>query len=262
MLTRLIRILDLVRTPGAVGAMFAWPKFSLASYLVVSRMKRAGVQPRTIIDVGANVGQFAIAADRLLGEVTVFPIEPDPNVVKELQRNVGKSIAERVLAVAVGDQAGTVPFHVNANRQASSLLPLGADCRESFPEAKIVETISVPLETLDKLFGEMVLTPPVLLKIDVQGYEDRVLAGAVHLLRRVDWVLVEVAFSKLYDGTRSFDFIVEMMAGQSFRFVRPVDFHLSPVTGEITEMDALFARRENAAPNGLSSGSERSPARQ
>jgi hypothetical protein len=51
---------------------------------------------------------------------------------------------------------------------------------------------------------------------------------------------MEVSFSKLYEGERDFESIVELMDSQGFRFVRPVDFQVSPKTDEIIEMDALF----------------------
>lgn len=89
-------------------------------------------------------------------------------------------------------------------------------------------------------FDGVTLAAPILLKIDVQGFEDRVIGGAGKFLERVRWVLMEVSFSKLYEGERDFETIVELLNKHGFGFVRPMDFHVSPKTGEIIEMDALF----------------------
>jgi hypothetical protein len=69
-----------------------------------------------------------------------------------------------------------------------------------------------------------------------------VITGASVFLKRVRWVLMEVSFSKLYEGERDFETIVVLLKKHGFRFVRPMNFHISPKTGEIIEMDALFER--------------------
>lgn len=240
MIDRALRILELLKTPGAFSSLLKWSKFSLAAFQIISRAKLAGVQPRTVVDVGANIGQFAVASKHLFHDARIFPIEPDARIAERLRKNVGMSVAENVRVTAVGDNQGTATFHVNRDSQVSSLLPLGEDRIESFPDSRVVEEITVPVTTLNDLFGGVELAEPILLKIDVQGFEDRVIAGASLFLKRVRWVLMEVSFSKLYEGERDFETIVDLLKGHGFRFVRPMNFHISPKTGEIIEMDALF----------------------
>lgn len=240
LIARMLRSLELIQTPGALSACLKWPRFSLAAFQIISRAKLAGVEPKTVMDVGANIGQFAVASSRLFEGATVFPIEPDPQVAEQLRKNVGMPIAENVRVTAVGDSVGTATFHVNRDAQVSSLLPLGTDRIESFPDSRVVEKITVPVTTLDALFDGVALAEPILLKIDVQGFEDRVIAGAGSFLERVRWVLTEVSFSKLYEGEGDFETIVDLLKVHGFRFVRPMNFHISPKTGEIIEMDALF----------------------
>ena len=240
MIARILRILELLKTPGALSALLKWPKFSLAAFQIISRAKLAGVKPKTVVDVGANVGQFAVASSRLFTDAEVFPVEPDPQVAEQLRKNVGMPVAKNVRVTAVGDSVGTATFHINLDPQVSSLLPLGEDRIESFPESVVIEKITVPITTLDVLFDGMVLVEPILLKIDVQGFEDRVIAGASVFLERVRWVLMEVSFSNLYEGEREFEMIVALLKRHGFKFLRPMNFHISPKTGEIIEMDALF----------------------
>lgn len=236
----MLRIIGLFQTKGALAALFTWPKFSLAAFQIISRAKLAGVSPKTVVDVGANIGQFAVASNRLFQGAAVFPIEPDPRVAEQLSKNIGLPGAENVRVTALGDSIGTMTFNVNRDPQVSSLLPMGEDRIKSFPDSKVVEKIAVPVTTLDALFDGVMLAEPILLKIDVQGFEDRVIAGAEVFLERVRWVLMEVAFSKLYEGESDFELIVDLMKKHGFRFVRPMNFHISPKTSEIIEMDALF----------------------
>ena len=240
MISHILRILELIKTPGALSALLKWPKFSLAAFKIISRAKLAGVKPKTVVDVGANIGQFAVASSRLFEGAVVFPVEPDPRVAEKLRKNVGMLVAENVRVTAVGDSIGTAIFHVNHDPQVSSLLSLGEDRIDSFPDSRVVEDITVPVTTLDTLFDGVVLAEPILLKIDVQGFEDRVIAVGGIFLERVRLVLMEVSFSKLYVGERDFETIVDLLKKHGFRFVRPMNFHFSPKTGEIIEMDALF----------------------
>jgi len=80
--------LDLLLDPRAVRAFITWPMFSLTSFRMVSGLARQGVLPATIIDVGANVGQFAVAAAKLIPNVRVHSFEPAPEAAQQLRRNV------------------------------------------------------------------------------------------------------------------------------------------------------------------------------
>lgn len=240
--SRLTQLIELATTRGAVSAYIGWPKFSLASYKIVSRMVRGGVYPKTVIDVGANLGQFAVAASRLFAGANVFPIEPDPDIAIQLRRNVGQRIAQNVMVTAIGDTVGEADFFVNRDSQVSSLLKLGSDREKAFPKSTVERTRRVPVTTLDMAFACEKLAPPILLKIDVQGFEDRVIAGAGQLLASTEWVLMELSFADLYQGEQDFGSLTGLLAQSGFVFQRPLNFHVSPKVGDIIEMDALFVR--------------------
>ena len=182
MINTIARIAEFLKTPGALVALMSWSEFSLAAFKIITRAKLTGVAPKTVIDVGANVGQFSVASSHLFEGARVYPIEPDPRIAKILQKNVHLPIAENVHVTAIGDSVGTVSFNVNHDPQVSSLLPLGVDRIKSYPSSKVVEKIAVSVTTLDVLFNNRKLEEPIFLKIDVQGFEDRVIAGAAVFL--------------------------------------------------------------------------------
>lgn len=244
---KLARVLSVLEWRGAFRALIRWPIFSLASFMIVSRLQRAGVHPKTVIDIGANIGQFAVAASRLFADARVCSIEPDPRTATLLRSNLKSEVNVDVLVTAVGDYVGEVVFHVNKDSQVSSMLALGKDRVSAFPQSTVIEEISVPISTLDDLFLRHQFDKPILLKIDVQGAEDKVIRGGSEFLQGVEWVLMEVTFADLYDGEMDFQSISNLMVEVGFKFVRPLNFHVSPLTGEIIEMDALFQRIERKA---------------
>jgi FkbM family methyltransferase len=236
-----MRLIEALMVPGAFKAAVGWPIFSLSAFQICGRLVDAGVAPRTVIDVGANRGQFAVAATRMFAGSKVFAIEPDKDTAAQLRRNVDAATASRIAVTAVGDTVGTAVLHVNTDSQVSSLLELGEDRVASFPLSQVKEHRRVPITTLDELFGGVQLEEPILLKIDVQGSEDKVIAGGEGLLRMVKWILVEVSFADLYCGEKGFAEMLGILSDRGFRFLRPMNFHTSPRSGAIIEMDALFA---------------------
>lgn len=156
----------------------------------INRAIRYGVT--TAIDVGANVGEFT----RLFAEhfPNVMAVEPDPRAFAELRATVPQSVLCQHAAVTAKN--GGVDFHLRPNTVQSSLLldhPVGAGDQD---EAPIIETIGVNGLTLDFLlfiarerFGDL---GTLFIKVDVEGSEGDVLAGATdEAFRRAAW-LIEV----------------------------------------------------------------------
>ena len=231
-----------ISSPTTWVALLTWPKFSVTSCRMVSSLLHQNIVPKTILDVGANVGQFAVACTKIFPGVVVHSFEPLPHCVEELKGNVARLPGVRVYAVALGEREGEATMHVNSHSHSSSILGLGERHRKAFPDAREVQTIKVPVSTLDRELKSVPLEDPILLKLDVQGYEVQVLEGAAETLKKVDYVLLEASFRPLYEGEKTFLDIARMMEARGFEFLRPVAWLSDPHNGEVLQMDALFAK--------------------
>lgn len=238
------KVLLLICDRRALYALLSWPTYSLTSYFMVKDLVRQGIKPATVIDIGANIGQFAVASAKLFDALKIYSFEPLPQCSSDLQRHVSKLGNVKVFAVALGEQHGEAAFHINQHAHSSSILPLSQAHKDSFPEANEVGTVMVPLARLDEVLIESDIIRPSLLKLDVQGYEVNVLRGAEKLLPSIDFVILEASFKPLYEGERLFLEIVDIMADYGFEFRRPVGWLAEPKSGEILQMDALFVRKE------------------
>lgn len=224
-------------------AFLSWPIFSLTSFTMLSELKQQGLIPETVIDVGANVGQFAVASSKIYPETQIYSFEPNPPCATQLKKNVSGLGNVKVYQLALGETVGEIDFHVNIHSHSSSILPLASPHLDAFPDALESSVIRVEVSTLDNVLGDIELQHPVLLKLDVQGYELQVLLGGRDLLAHVDYVLLEASFKPMYQGEPIFVEIEMRMRELGFEFLRPVGFLRAPKTGEFLQMDALFQRR-------------------
>jgi FkbM family methyltransferase len=157
---------------------------------------------RTVIDVGAHHGQFALFAADRFPDARILCFEPQPEALAQLER-IAISTAGRLTVVpyAAGAHLARAEMHVSARDDSSSLLPISEHGQAAvFPGTHKTTSIPIEVRPLDEMLSPAALTPPVLLKIDVQGSELEVLRGARRTLDRVGDVLVEASFRELYEG--------------------------------------------------------------
>lgn len=230
------------KEPHSVAALLTWPKFSMTSYFMVSGLANQGISPATVLDVGANAGQFAVASAKLFPDVRVHSFEPAPDCAEKLRKNVSNLGNVTVYPFALGDVEGELSFHVNSHSHSSSALPLAQAHLDTFPDARETRVIKVEVSTLDRVFADAEFRSPVLLKLDVQGYEAQTLRGGSETLKRVDYAVLETSFKPMYEGEALFMDVVRMMEDHGFRFERPVGWLTAPGNGEVLQMDALFVR--------------------
>lgn len=200
------------------------------------------MRPATIIDAGANEGQFAVAVAKLFPEATVHSFEPDPDTFARLVRNVRAFPRVHPHLLALGDKRQQMPFYVDADTQVSSLLPASEKRYRAFPKTRTAKVLTVNVDTLSQFFATDELARPILLKLDVQGYEHLVLDGAGHLLPKIDYVLAETAVRPLYVGEVACQEMVGILADLGFGLELVADWHQSPADGSIVELDLFFSR--------------------
>lgn len=241
---RLASLLVDAVTPSFLRALLTWPCFSVTSFEMLQRLARQGIRAATVIDVGANTGQFAVAAAKILGCERVISFEPQPSCIGCLSK-ISKALPQiEVRPFALGERVGEVTIKINSHSHSSSILPLSARHLKAFPDAVESGEVSVSMLTLDKAFENEALKEPILLKLDVQGYETFVLKGAIETLNRIKYVVMETSFVPLYDGEATFLQLLDSMNQRGFRFVRPIGFLEDPKSNEILQADVLFVNEK------------------
>lgn len=204
----------------------------------------AGQELRTVVDVGANKGQFALLALELFPAATVHAFEP---LAEPHARLAAWSAGEPRLVrhrLALATASGTVVMQVAARDDSSSLRSITPRQVAQFPGTHRVGEESVAVARLDGVLGPGDLIAPAFLKIDVQGSELDVLRGAGALLDRFDWVYAECSFVELYGGQALAGEVATFLAAAGFTAV--ASWNPVRVGGQPIQADLLFQRVCNA----------------
>jgi FkbM family methyltransferase len=197
-----------------------------------------------VIDVGAHKGQFALYARARFPDATLYCFEPLDGPRHLLQRVLARDDALHVVAAAAGATPGKARINVSRRDDSSSLLEITHRQAAMFPGTEKDGNVETEVVALDSYFTGRDLTSPVLLKLDVQGYELEALRGAAGLLARVDSVLVECSFRELYAGQPLFDEVVAWLRGHGFA-LRAGNLSSTDPDGAWVQGDFLFERADD-----------------
>lgn len=200
---------------------------------------------RCVIDCGANEGQFARLISEFFPQARLYCFEPLPEPHDTLAAWAATQ-GDRVkcFQVALGDREGEVQMHQHTNHTpSSSLLSSTKRCHELYPQTRAETTTSVKMTTLDQaLASEMSRMPrDILLKLDVQGYEDRVLRGANRLLQMVSACILEVCLDPLYEGQADFQTLTTLLYANGLRYAGNLDQSYGE-DGHAIFIDSVFLR--------------------
>jgi FkbM family methyltransferase len=190
----------------------------------------------TVIDVGANKGQFAIYAKTRWPKARLICFEPLPEPREKLQRVTGGQA--ELHDCALGAEPGEGRMHLATRTDSSSLLALGARQKAIFGMEASGECRAA-IKRLDTCLPTP-LPRPVLLKIDVQGFELEVLKGATDLLPHIDAIYVEASYVELYEGQALHEEVEHFLTEAGFSLDGRYNTYVHQ--GEPVQADLLFRR--------------------
>lgn len=203
-----------------------------------------GERINVIVDVGANVGQFAESMWELGYKGTIISFEPQAEAYNTLRRKAARSRCSwRVFQYGLGDKNTTALLNISANSASSSLLEMLDEHEKSAPHSRVISNQQVEVRTLDSVVEEHCETSDRLfLKIDTQGYEEKVLNGAVRVLDRVKGIQLEMSLVPLYNGELLFDDMRRKLEGLGFTLSSIEPGFSDKSTGKLLQVDGLFFR--------------------
>lgn len=200
----------------------------------------------TVIDVGANIGQFAVTAHCANPQARIYCFEPLAGCVERLRALAQDYPRITVFDHGLGAQAAQFEINVASNLGSSSILDFTDLQLETYPGVSVVGKETIRVDTLDAVATPAMTEGRTLLKMDVQGFELEVLKGAAATLERIEAVYLEASFVPLYaDQPLASDLIV-WLDGHGFGLAAVYNVDNGAANAP-SQADCLFLRKQEIA---------------
>ena len=198
----------------------------------------------TVLDIGANSGQFA---QQLRGDIgyskRIISFEPLNSAFELLKANAKADQSWEVFNCAIGDTEEKREINIAGNSYSSSFLNMLPSHLKSAPAPKYIGREVIDIKTLDSLFGDLCKSAKsVYMKIDTQGFESKVLKGAGKSLARIDTVQMEMSLVPLYEGELLFNEMCMLMSKKGYSLVAIETGFSDQVSGQLLQVDGIFHR--------------------
>ena len=208
-----------------------------------------------VVDVGAHAGQYGerLRAGGYRGRIVSF--EPTPDGFEALSRRAERDRRWAVHRLALGREDTTTTMNVVPGT-LSSLLPPTKFGAGRYPKLQAAEEVEVEVRRLDGLLDEALAglgRPRPFLKLDTQGYDLDVFAGAGERVREFVGIQSEVALMEIYEGMPRMPEAVATYEAAGFEIAALYPVSRQTRTARVLEYDCVMVRssalkKKTAAP--------------
>lgn len=197
----------------------------------------------TVLDVGANVGQFGMQLREHGYKGRIISFEPVRSVFECLQRRTMSDPIWDTHHLALGSTEGEKKIHIAEQSVFSSFKKPSAYVNESFPGSQLARTESVQVARLDSFFNQHPETAcDAFLKVDTQGFEEEVLRGAGAWLEKLTAIQLELPMHPLYEDQKTWLQIVNDLVDQGFSVAMVKENSYDWARMRLLELDIVFTR--------------------
>jgi FkbM family methyltransferase len=198
----------------------------------------------TVIDVGANIGQFAIQMRKDLGfSGNIISFEPLSSAFEVLKINAAGDPKWRVLHCALGDAEGRREISIAKNSYSSSFLNMLPTHAKSAPKSVYTGRELTEIRTLDSMMNDLCsMEENIYLKIDTQGFEGKVIKGAENSLERISSIQLEMSLIPLYQDGLLFAELNSLLNKKGYSLVSIEPGFSDENSGQLLQVDGIYHR--------------------
>ncbi|MDQ3021253.1 MAG: FkbM family methyltransferase [Bacteroidota bacterium] len=204
-----------------------------------------GIDFKYILDVGANLGEWARMAKEVFPDAVIYMIEP----LSEMESNLKKICEEFPGSKYFPNGAGSkIEVHV-LTTWGDDLA--GANCL--IPENEYIKSLNkqrmIKIITIDSLIENNEIEIPDLVKLDIQGFELEALKGASKILGKSEAFVLETSLFEFTNGTPLLSEVVSFMSNKGYEIYDFPGFLRRPFDGALGQIDIFFAKRNGLLRN-------------
>lgn len=198
----------------------------------------------TVLDIGANAGQFAQQIRGELGYANrIISFEPLTSAFESLKEKAKNDSNWDAYNFALGDTDQKQEINIAGNSLSSSLLDMLPAHIMAAPDSKYVGKEEIEVRKLDSIFDNLCGTSnKIYMKIDTQGFEKKVLDGAASSLMQIDLVQMEMSLVPLYEGELLFDEMCALMSEKGFSLLAIETGFSDEESCQLMQVDGIFHR--------------------
>ena len=237
---KLLKAFELLKRPRLAKAAATHRVAAAVEHLPAIQLSRAN----TLIDAGANKGQFSLAFRSLRPSARIIAFEPLATAADIFEKLFANDTLTSLQRVALADADQFADFHITDRDDSSSLLKPCSGQRRAFGVREATVT-TVPLRRLSDCVDFRSLSHPILLKVDVQGSELGVFGGCDQLAE-IDFIYAELSFVELYKHQPLYDEVAAFLVDKGFRSAGVFNQVTTPAFGP-TQADILFRRHQDGS---------------
>ena len=204
-------------------------------------LHRFGVE--VLFDGGANNGQFARS---MLGggyKGRIISFEPLSQAFNKLQANTAGIPEWKAVKIALGDNDGECDINISQNSQSSSILAMRDEHVAAAPLSKFIGVEKATVRKLDSVVDEYSSeTDNCFLKLDVQGFEKKVLQGAARSLERCCGIQLEISVQPLYHGEEKLEDMLAYVRELGYEPASLSNGFSNPSSQRLLQIDGIFFR--------------------
>jgi FkbM family methyltransferase len=204
-----------------------------------SVLKRNGFDPRHIVDIGANHGYWTRKALEYFPNARYTLVEPQDHLKQDVQDLIARGCVRWIHAGA-GDQPSQLPFTISRRDDSSTFVSAPDAAKVGGSPPQLVEVM-----TLDQIVASSGLPVPDMVKIDAEGFDLKVLAGASTLLGKTEVFLVEAVVC-CPDYQNTVLELLEFMSRAGYKLIDVTELNRSPKDNVLWLCELAFLR--NASP--------------
>ena len=201
-----------------------------------AHLRDRGFIPGTVIDVGVADGTFELY--EAFPEAFHLLVEPMGEFEPAMRKICSRYNADYILAAA-GDQDEEVPIYFSHDKHGASLVADKSEISSHAQDRRRTHSFR-----LDKEIRNRGCRSPYLIKVDVQGFEHRVIEGAVGLLADTEVVILETALFRFKEGRPLLDETITFMKQRGFLPYDIFGGYLRPLDNALAQIDIAFVKKE------------------
>ena len=198
---------------------------------------------KTILDIGANEGQFAEEIYNIFPDATIYSFEPIMKSYDQLVENFRSKNRLHTYNIAIGEKDEKKTFYLSSASPSSSILKMGKLHKALFPHTSSITEEVVTIKKLDNV-EDIQFEDNLLIKIDVQGAEDKVIIGGLKTFRKAKIIITEVSYATLYENQPLFKDIFLLLDSLNFKYFGNLEQFYNPQTRAPLFSDAIFINQE------------------